>query len=74
MWHITQKQYEYMLHGPALLPPKGVKPNLENPQSLNAPAIAVASVALPLTTFVLALRLYTKVKILRHINWEDCES
>lgn len=72
MWNLTQQQYEYLLDGPALLPPDGLSSNLDNPKSLGLPAMIVASIAIPLATIILAIRLYTKARILRRTDWEDC--
>lgn len=60
-----------ILNGPALAPPPGINPNFDNPENLAHPELAVLQ--LIVATLVVAMRLYTKLGILRNMLAEDCE-
>lgn len=60
------------LDSPASAPPPGVIADLENPETLRAPGLAVLQ--LILATFVVAVRLYTKKYVVKRMLAEDCES
>jgi hypothetical protein len=58
---------------PTFPPPPGVIANFENPYSLQIYDIVCQAVCFTLTTLLLCVRLYTKVRVLRHAGWDDCK-
>ncbi|KAI0121425.1 hypothetical protein F4776DRAFT_630805 [Hypoxylon sp. NC0597] len=62
---------EALLNGPALSPPPGVIPQLDNPPSNRATAISVPIVCLVVSTLAMAMRLYTRIRIIRHMSITD---
>ena len=58
----------------AFPPPADIAPNFANPHHFSGGIIPISAVFLTLSTLVLALRVYTKVRILRASHAEDCES
>lgn len=60
---------------PAGAPPRGQTSNLNNhPASRQGAVIGVCTVCFVLTTFSVAVRVYTNMFILRCVRREDCES
>jgi len=57
----------------ALSPPPGVIPNFENPESRGHLVIIATAILLPITTFILALRIYTRVVLVRYLGSDDCK-
>ena len=68
---MNQAVKDAILDGPALAPPPGVKPNFVNPSNLAHPELAVLQLAI--ATFVVVMRIYTKLGVLRKMQAEDCE-
>ncbi|KAI1260527.1 hypothetical protein F5Y18DRAFT_404937 [Xylariaceae sp. FL1019] len=62
---------EAILEGPALAPPPGVIPNLENPRNYNAITIAADSICITITIIFVAIRAYVKLCCLKKIHLED---
>ncbi|KAJ2985762.1 hypothetical protein NUW58_g5360 [Xylaria curta] len=60
-----------LLDGPALAPPPGVIPQLDNPPSYRTATTVIPIVAITVTTLSLAMRTYTKVSILRKVDLGD---
>lgn len=58
---------------PGLLPPPGVTPNFVNPYNQNKITICLIAVCLPITTFFVFIRMYTKIRLIKSHAWEDCE-
>ncbi|KAI0119751.1 hypothetical protein F4814DRAFT_413144 [Daldinia grandis] len=58
---LTKEQQENLLNGPALAPPPGVIPNLENPPQHNTGAHALLAICLILTVFALSIRGYSRI-------------
>lgn len=56
------------------MPPPGVTPNLENPESIGYRIIIVAAVFPAITGVFLCIRLYTAQFILKRWHTDDCES
>lgn len=54
-------------------PPFGVVPNFNHPKSQGNRIIVVIAILLPLATFVLFLRIYTKRMIVRTLGSDDCK-
>lgn len=70
----TPEQLQALLNGPALKPPPGVVPNFIDPPNLYDTAIAVQIVTLVLSTVAVAMRIYTKVRIIHQMAAADCRS
>jgi len=62
-----------ILDGPALEPPKGVKPNFNSHDTLAIYIWPTVLLGLSLSTVFLILRIYTKHFITRSMSWEDCK-
>lgn len=58
---------------PGLAPPSGVTPNFIDPDNYQNTIIATLVVCLTMATLFTALRLYSKVFIIKSIALEDCE-
>ena len=56
----------------ALKPPPGVIPDFQDPFTLRPYFIVTASLGLVITGFLLILRMYTKIVVVRKCRWEDC--
>ena len=61
-----------MLEGPAMSPPAGAISNFHDPSNLDAFVALTVTLCMGIGTLAVALRLYTKVFILRVLAWEDC--
>ena len=57
---------------PSAPPPPGVTPNFINPPSLENAIIAVTATTLTLTLSLLAIRLYTTLRITHSASYDDC--
>ena len=57
----------------ALPPPPGVTPTFEDPFSLRPYHNVATSLGMLLTGIFLIARLYTKIRIIKRLIWEDCE-
>ena len=71
----SQAQLDVLLKLPAAKPPPGVTQNLTNPTiyGWNEWLLTVGT-CLPVTTLFLAMRMYTKLVLLKQPVWEDCKS
>lgn len=58
---------------PLAKPPPGVTSNFVNPPSLATPVIVVNVILLCLMVPVVVLRVYTRARIVRHVDWDDCK-
>ena len=58
---------------PAGVPPPGVVPNFVNPHRNSLTLIVVGSVSVALMMCFVAVRIYTKVAIVRKYSPDDCE-
>lgn len=61
-----------ILNGPALAPPNGTVPNLQNPPNQTTMAIVVAVVCLLLGTSVGMLRAFSRIFVSKKLCLEDC--
>ena len=59
---------------PALLPPNGVEPNFVDPYSDAYMARILGIALLVLATMAVAARIFTKLRIVRKVDPEDCEA
>ncbi|KAM0803966.1 hypothetical protein BDR22DRAFT_886260 [Usnea florida] len=67
----AQASLRGLLEGPAMSPPTGVIPNFHDPPNLDAFVALTISLCIGFGTLAVALRMYTKVFILRVLAWED---
>ena len=58
---------------PALSPPAGVKSNFVNPEDRGYICNAVVTVLFCFMVALFAIRIYTKLVIVRKPGWDDCE-
>jgi hypothetical protein len=63
---------EKKLNGPALLPPQGVLPNLDDPPNGNILTLAIIGLCLGLSTIVFLLRAYSQLFCIKKFHFEDC--
>ena len=57
----------------AVPPPPGVKPNFKNPAYISGGIVPLSAVFVTLSTLFLAIRLYTKLRIIKVFGSEDCK-
>ena len=69
---LTPDQVQALLDGPAGTPPPGMKPNFVDPPSLFTPIIVTLALTLFISTSALAMRIYTKLRIIKAWHLEDC--
>lgn len=65
---------EALLNGPAGKPPVGLRPNLDNPATLDGTIIAVLMLCLVISTTSVLVRSYTKKYLIKSVALEDCKS
>lgn len=56
---------------PASAPPPGITPNFGHPENRGPVLIAVGGLMIALMTILLAIRIYTKARIVRKFSWDD---
>lgn len=56
-----------------LAPPPGVTPNFINPMNNQKLAFVVGGIGLALSTTCVWIRMWTKSRITKHTEWEDCK-
>jgi hypothetical protein len=59
---------------PALAPPPGVVPNFVDPPTNRTAIFGVFVTCLVIMTLAVAIRMYTKIFMLKKLAVEDCES
>ncbi|KAI1807881.1 hypothetical protein F4811DRAFT_503530 [Daldinia bambusicola] len=68
---LSPEEQEVILDGPALSPPLGVTPNLENPSNNNSAAFAAMTLTLAAGTIAISFRAYSRIFITRKLFLED---
>ena len=63
---------ESLLDQPAGLPPAGITPNFDTPQNHNTVQDVTSALTISFATCAVLIRIYTKRRLLRSINYEDC--
>ena len=58
---------------PGLKPPPGVTPNFVNPENYQSSILALQTICLVLATVFTALKIYTKLFLIKSLGSEDCE-
>ena len=61
----------FWLFLPSVPPPPGVTANLKNPESLQRWDVLTQSVCLTVATTLVAIRVYTKARVLKSLGWDD---
>ncbi len=69
---LPKAQQEKILNGPALQPPPGVTPNLDDPTQYNHGANALLAICLILTVFALSIRAYSRIFHFKSLHVADC--
>lgn len=69
----TPEAMRAILEGPSAAPPPGVVPNFVNPHNMYTQIVVSDGVCFGVATVVVALRLFTKVRITHDMGWDDCE-
>jgi hypothetical protein len=59
---------------PAAAPPPGVIPNFDHPPSRSNLLLGLTTAFLVLAVISYFIRMYTKIRILRKVTWDDCKS
>lgn len=62
-----------LLNGPGMAPPPGVKPNFVNPPNLEKEFYIDLILCLTISVLVVAMRMWTKVRVMRKVMIEDCK-
>ena len=62
-----------LLNGPGMSPPPGVKPNFVNPPNLEKEFYIDLILCLTISVLVVAMRMWTKVRVMRKVMIEDCK-
>lgn len=70
---LSPEKLEALLNGPALAPPAGVIPQFDNPPSHRTASIAIPTACLIVSTTLVAMRLYTSIRIIRQVDIADCQ-
>ncbi|KAI2779219.1 hypothetical protein F4815DRAFT_500560 [Daldinia loculata] len=68
---LSPEKLEALLNGPALAPPAGVIPQFDNPPSHRTASIAIPTACLIVSTTLVAMRLYTSIRIIRQVDIAD---
>ena len=64
---------EQLAMTPAGMPPPGVVPNLVNPDTQGPVLLIVGSILMFFMLLLASMRFFTKLFIVRHTTWDDCE-
>lgn len=62
---------EAQLNGPAHVPPDGVVPNFENPESQNGMTITIFTVGVVIASILFFARAYAKIFCFKRVHIED---
>lgn len=54
-------------------PPPGIQPNFSDPPTLVPATLGVGTAFLALAILCFSVRIYTKLAIAKHWQWDDCE-
>lgn len=57
---------------PAQIPPDGIIPNFDNPQTRVPAILGVGFVFLALALFCFSIRIYTRIAYKKSWRWDDC--
>lgn len=62
------------LDGPAMPAPPGMHSNFVNPSNLNSEGLVIMLICLTLSMLVVGMRIWTKIRWVRQVVLEDCNS
>ena len=62
-----------LLDGPAVIPPAGILPRLDNPPNIDTICYLTFSLCVSFASLAVVIRIYTKYFLIRSIAYEDCE-
>lgn len=65
-------QLEQLLDGPAVTPPAGITPNLDNPPNIDIYYLTF-SLCVSVASLAVITRIYTKHILIRSVAYEDCK-
>ena len=68
----TPEQVQALLNGPAMAPPPNTEPNFDDPKNLFKWFILTIALCVTFSTVAVAIRIYTKLRIIHSIGVEDC--
>lgn len=68
----TSPDIQKLLDGPAMAPPPGQRPNFVNPSNFKAELYADVIICLVVSTVVVSMRMWTKIRLIRKLGLEDC--
>lgn len=74
MASLTPSQLQALLDGPAERTPPGMTPNFIDPPSIYPEILFTLVLTLSISTFAVALRTYTKLRVIEAWHLEDCTS
>ena len=57
---------------PPLAPPHGITPDLTSPYTLQPYQVLTVILCIIATTLAVAARMYTKLRVMKIVTWEDC--
>lgn len=58
----------------AIEPPPGITPNFVDPTSMRKYDVFGQSVCLAVSTMLVWMRMYSKLRLIKSVGWEDCKS
>ena len=70
---LSPQTIEQYMHKPAAKAPDGVTPDFINPPSLETPLIVVVVLFVAISSFFVAMRLYTRHFVSGKLWWDDCK-
>ena len=71
---IARAELDRLLQSPAMKPPPGVTPNLEDPPiHLLKERLLTMTMCLTFTVLFVMMRMYTKLFVIKSHGWEDCK-
>lgn len=69
----TSSEMQNLLDSPAMAAPPGLKHNFVNPPSLNTVLCVDFSVCFIVSAVAVVIRMWTKVRLIRKVEIEDCK-
>lgn len=70
---LPEAQRQALLNGPAMKPPRGQKSEFDNPPNGNRLAIGLIIAAAILSTLLVSLRTYSRIRYSKRLALEDCK-
>lgn len=57
----------------AIVPPPGITPNFVDPVSMRKYDVFGQTVCLVVSTLLVWMRMYSKLRLIKSVGWEDCK-